>query len=113
MPEANGRPGFDTDDAELSRELAASLAGDIGELLELSQHLDHRLRRGAGLPDRASPAAAGTDQAGPDQATDAPTDVDGLLDATQQALAEAERASLTLRASLTRALGLVERVRAL
>ena len=107
MPEANGRPGFDTDDAELSRELVASLAGDIGELLELSQHLSQRVRRGAGLPVAASAAAAG-----PDEATDAaPTDVDGLLEATQQALADAERASLALRVSLTRALGLIERVR--
>jgi hypothetical protein len=98
--------GSDGADAGMSRELAASLAADVTELLALAQHLDHQLRHGAGLPDGPSVGTA------PATADAAPLDDDALLDATLQALDEAERASIALCVALGRAHGLAEQLRA-
>jgi MoxR-like ATPase len=91
------------DDGELARELAATTAADLAELVELAVHLDHRLRHGAGLPDPP----------GSESVSPSTVQIDGetVIDAMQQALGEAEAASIALRGALERAHHLAERLR--
>ena len=106
------------DDGELARELAAATAADLAELRELAEHLDHRLRHGAGLPDPADaalPQTALSETAGPGTSSASPSTVqidgEAVFDAMQRALSEAEAASIALRGALERAHHLAERLR--
>lgn len=92
-------------DGVLARELAAVTAADLAELVTLAEHLDHRLRHGAGLPDPGS---------GADELASPPTvqiDGEALIEAMHAALGEAEHASIVLRGALERAHRLAERLR--
>jgi len=99
------------DDGELARELAATTAADLAELLELAVHLDHRLRHGAGLPDPAGPTDAGRSPTSSASPSTVQIDGEAVIDAMQRALSEAEAASIALRGALERAHHLAERLR--